>query len=292
MSLPIIPLGANKSAKFIPWMIALMVYLATITSLLAVSINDWVGKWQTSFGSAITVELPPVSGANQNLKTEEVLAYLKGNSIVQAAEIVSREKISKLLKPWLGKEFEAQDLPFPVLIDVTLQNGAAIDSVALQAGVDKIYKGASIEENSRWYSALNKFAGSVQWALFIVLSLMFLTVIGSVNFITRTGLTIHAELISILQLLGSRDDYIASQFQKFVTQIGVRGGSIGVALSILSYMLMFFYAQGMEGFLQLNLQATYIHFAVLFCTPLIIVLFMVLAARRTVLKTLKTQLPS
>lgn len=292
MSLSILPLNANKSGKFIPWMIALMVYLATITGLGAVSISQWAAKWQLGFNNSITIELPPIGPQAQPEKLREVLSFLKKQPSVSHVKVVDKEKISELLRPWLGSEFSAKNLPLPILIDCSVSRNGPTDLAALKAGLTRIYPDASIEDNSKWHTTIDKFANSVQWALVIMLGLILLTVIGSINFITRTGLTIHAELISILQLLGARDDYVAGQFQKFVMQLGLRGCFLGMVLTLGTSFFLYFYAQGMEGFLQPDYKISILHLGVFFMTPAMIVLFMVVATRRTVMNTLKTQLPT
>ena len=68
-------------------------------------------------------------------------------------------------------------------------------------------------------------------ALSIVL-LIVLTTIGTVIFTTRTSMGLQRETISILHFIGAQDHYIANQFAIRAAWLGVKGGLVGISISV------------------------------------------------------------
>ena len=54
-------------------------------------------------------------------------------------------------------------------------------------------------------------------------------------FTTRTGLALHAPLVDLLHLMGASDRYIAGQFQRHALRLALRGGAIGLIMSLVAY---------------------------------------------------------
>lgn len=292
MTLTILPLNANKSGKFIPWMIALMVYLAIIAALGAVSMSQWASRWSLDLSQTFTVELPPLAQGAPAEKIEAVLNFLQGQEGIASVDLVDSKQVNALLKPWFGNEFKSQDFPLPILIDGHLKSKTSLDLEQLKNQLQPLYAGALVESNAPWQQTIGTFARSMEWGLFLVLGLILVTVVGAINFITKTGLIIHEEIISILQLVGARDDFVAKQFQRFILNLGVKGCLYGMTMALLTAVGLYFATQQLEGLLKLDLSLGVVQGIWFLAIPAVVLFFMVVATRRTVLKTLRTKLPA
>ena len=71
----------------------------------------------------------------------------------------------------------------------------------------------------------------MQIAALVIVDLIALAAGATVVFATRSGLAVHRELIELMHLIGSRDSYIARQFQNHAMSLALRGGVLGIALA-------------------------------------------------------------
>ena len=54
----------------------------------------------------------------------------------------------------------------------------------------------------------------------------------TVIFTTRAGLAVHHAVVEVLHLIGARDGYIARQFQRQALRLALRGGIVGLVLTL------------------------------------------------------------
>ena len=54
-----IPLNRDSSVRFLPWIIALMVYLAGLALAGTLVLNAALQRWDRSLSGTLTVQLPP-----------------------------------------------------------------------------------------------------------------------------------------------------------------------------------------------------------------------------------------
>ena len=58
-----LPLDRDPTGRFLPWLIALMVYLAALALVCAMVMNKMVERWDTGLSGSITVQIPPKQDA-------------------------------------------------------------------------------------------------------------------------------------------------------------------------------------------------------------------------------------
>ena len=56
-----VPLNADPSGRFVPWIVALMVYLATISLMVAFSVSALINRWDTGFTARSSKFPAPIS---------------------------------------------------------------------------------------------------------------------------------------------------------------------------------------------------------------------------------------
>jgi cell division transport system permease protein len=233
-----LPLNKDASARFLPWIIAFMVYLAALALAIGMGVDGVIGRWEQGLAGNLTVQVAHEATATAADRARRVQAVVDLLALpeVESVEVLDTEAIAGLLEPWLGGAVEVAELPVPDLVAVTLKPGASLDAAQTEAMLQASVPQADLDDHSEWLGDLLVFARSVQWLAGIVVVLTSLVAAITVIFVTRTGLAIHRRVIDIVHLIGARDAYIARQFQGHALRLGIMGGALGVALAALTLL--------------------------------------------------------
>lgn len=239
----ILPLSRDPSSRFLPWIIAFMVWLAALSLAASMMLASASKEWQSGLAGSITVQIIPGESDDPGTmedKTERVVALLSTVPGIRSAEALPRAKVNKLLEPWLGKDAlsGALALPIPVLVDVRLEDGTALDTDALAARLGATIPGASLDDHGLWLERLVELAEAVRLLALIVMVLIGSAAVATVIFATRTGLAIHAEIIELMHLIGARESYIARQFSMHAFMLGLKGGLAGLLLASATLLVL------------------------------------------------------
>ena len=294
-----LPLDRDAHARFLPWLIAFMVYLAVLSLAGVLVVNRAVERWDTGISGTLTVQIMPspnaASGAgaetvdSQNAKRRvlaEVMDVLHSTPGVVSSVVMPEENILELLRPWLGELANNVDLPIPQLIDVTMDPDAGVDVSALGRRLAIAAPGATVDDHRVWLDRLVRLLKAIEMVAMAIVGVIGMVTVGTVVFTTRTGLAIHGEAIQVLHLIGAHDNYIAGQFAGRALLLGLKGGLISLCFAAPTLLAIGYFAQRMQ------LEAMPIgglglpQFIVMAVLPLIVALIAMLTARVTVLRTL------
>ena len=231
-----IPLNRDGSVRFLPWIIALMVYLAGLALAGTLVLNGTLARWDRSLAGTLTVQLPPIpaqSGKGDG-GLAVVLGLLRGTPGVVSAEPLSRDAIAKLIEPWLGNALAPEELALPRLIDLRIDAARPPDLAALRTRLAGAAPGIVLDDHRLWLDRLATLLLSIEITTLAILALIGAAAVLTVVFTTRAGLAVHHGVIEVLHLIGAQDGYIAGQFEQQALRLGLRGGLIGLALAILT----------------------------------------------------------
>lgn len=287
-----LPLERDALSRFLPWLIAFMVYLSILALAGMLVLDSTAKRWDKGISGTLTVQIPPAGGPPAEAAEKdarylgEALAILRATPGVVRAEAIAESRVMALLEPWLGTAAVAGDLPLPRLIDVELKPGAAVDAEALAGMLRSEVPGAAVDDHRVWLDRLVRLIRTVELLAAAVLVLIGLATVGTVVFTTRTGLAIHHEAIEVLHLIGAQDSYVARQFASRALGLGLRGGVIGLALAVPTLLGIGALAARMEAGLLLDFTLTLGHWVVLSCLPLVVSAIAMVTARLTVSRTL------
>jgi len=284
-----LPLGEDGSGRFVPWIVAVMVYLATLSVAAGMAVNRSVDKWNIGLEGTVTVEIAASNAAAENAgeRMARALSLLRETAGVRSAIPIPDDEISRLLEPWLGQGDVPLTLPIPQLIDVRLEAGTKLDLDALGTLLANAVPGARLDDHQYWIERLSDFGRSVQITSAFIVALVALAGAGTVVFATRAGLAIHREVIELMHLVGSRDSYIAGQFQAHAMSLSLRGGVVGLALGAATLGVLRGIAAPIEGSLLPTVNITAVAWAVLAALPLLAGLIATITARVTVVRALR-----
>jgi len=160
---------------------------------------------------------------------------------------LSQEQLIALMAPWLGTSDVLKDLPLPALIDVTVKPDADLDVDALAKKIAQAVPGASLDDHRRWLNRLISLSRSIEWLAIGIVSLIGAVTAATVYYATRTGMAIHREVVEVLHVIGAADAYIARQFAHRAFVLGLRGGLLGLALTLPILGAIAFGAHKMQG---------------------------------------------
>ena len=285
-----LPLGRDSSGRFLPWLVAFMVYLATLATTGAIGMQKIVARWDQGLAGRITVQVPPPeegpAGDTAYQAAKKILPILEATPGVRRAKLLEEEDIARLLEPWLGEGVLEQNLPVPALITVTVDSDAPPDLAALTVRLSRVVPGVIVDDHQRWLGNLLDLARTIESIAAIVVVAVGLSAVISVVFVTRTGLAIHLQVINLLHLIGAQDSYIARQFETHALLMGLRGGVIGLVLAVLTVLLFGYLIGRSESGLLPDLSLSFVEWLILAALPVATALVAMLTARLTVLHDL------
>ena len=284
-------LDKDSLNRFLPWLIAFMVFLVILAMAGMLVLNATAARWDKGISGTLTVQIMPGDNPEKNDdRLRKVLSILARMPEVAHYEALSDEKLLELLEPWLGVVAGARDLPLPGLVDVELKPDADLDVAAFAKRLAARVPGTSVDDHRVWLERLVNLIQTAQGLAALVVVFIILATIGTVVFTTRTGLVIHRDAIEILHLIGAQDSYVARQFAGRALALGLKGGLIGLLLALPTLFGIGALARQMDSSILPDFSLTPVHWVVLIVLPLAVAVIAMLTARLTVMKTLSRML--
>ncbi|HEX9702273.1 MAG TPA: FtsX-like permease family protein [Rhodospirillales bacterium] len=286
-----LPLDKDALSRFLPWLIAFMVFLAILAMAGMLALQTVASRWDQGISGTLTVQITPVDDPTKDAeRLQAVLAILAETPEVGRYESLDDDRLMQLLQPWLGQAASARDLPIPRLIDVELKEKAELDVQGLARRLQGRVPGVTVDDHRVWLERLVRLIHTVQMLATAVLAFIGLATVGTVVFTTRTGLAIHREAIEVLHLIGAQDSYVARQFASRALSLGLKGGIIGLVLALPTLFGIGYLAQQMDSSMIPSIRLGPVHWTVLGTLPLVVAMIAMLTARLTVLRTLSRML--
>ncbi len=286
-----LPLDKDAHSRFLPWLIAFMVFLAVLAFAGILVLRETAAKWDQGVGGTLTVQIAMTDDPTRDQRNlQEVLNVLAATSDIERYEVIDEARMLRLLEPWLGAGAKAGDLPLPRLIDVSISAGSKFKIDTLRARLGERVPEAAVDDHRVWLDRLVRLIETVELVAMLILVFICVATVGTVIFTTRTGLSVHREAIEILHLIGARDSYIAAQFAGRAMLLGLRGGLIGLALGLPALLGIGYLAESLEGGAMPDVSFGIVEWAVLVLIPLAVAALAMTTARITVLRSLARML--
>ena len=232
-------LARDDTARFLPWLMAFMVFLAALALAGLFVLADAARAIDRGIENTITIQLP----AGENVRADEeridgALALLRRMPGIERAEALERDKVMRLLEPWLGPAARSAEIPLPWVIDVTVDRRSGLSAETISAALQPYIPGVLVDDHAVWLQALVRALHSSEWIATIIVVLIGLASAATVVFATRAGMGLHRDTIEVMHFVGAQDDYIARQFALRATLLGVKGAVIGIALATPALLLL------------------------------------------------------
>jgi cell division transport system permease protein len=228
---PIVP-RATISGRALLGVIAIMTFLASLTTGAVMLVRALANEWQADVAREVTIQIRPVTG--QDIEMEVVKAAVIARASPGIAEVrpYSKEEAARLLEPWLGSGLQIDDLPVPRLIVVRIAPGATPDLAQLRQTLGEQIPGVSLDDHRSFLDRMRGMSRAVVVLGIGVLLLVFVATVLSVAFATRAAIATNRPVIEVLHLIGAKDSFIARHFQQHFLQLGLKGGLIGAGCAM------------------------------------------------------------
>ena len=231
---PIVP-RASIAGRALVAVVAIMTFLASITTGTVFLISESAAEWQSEVGSEITVQVRPKSGRDLERDTAAVVEAMKAQPGIVETKPFTKDESSKLLEPWLGTGLSFDDLPVPRVIIARVQPGSTFDLPALRNRVTQAAPTASVDDHRAWIERMRSMTGATLFAGVGILALVIVATIISVSFATRGAMSANRPIVEVLHFVGAGDRYIANHFLRHFLQLGLEGGLIGGGIAMLGF---------------------------------------------------------
>lgn len=286
-----LPIARDASGRFLPWLVAVMVFLASMALAGVLSLDGMLNDWSRDLSGTLTVQVPPGKTPDETTaRVERAVRLLSSTPGVAGASAVPEEQLTDLLEPWLGSRELIAELPTPRLIDVDLSDSERPDMAALETRLTDAVPGAAIDDHRVWLSKLIELAEGLRALAWSVIGLVAAATAATVVHATRTALAVHRPQIEVLHLIGATDGYVAGQFARRALWHGVIGGLGGLTLSVPALWGIGMLAQDLRGGLVPEVSLSTGDWTVLALLPVLAGGLAMVTARRTVRRQLARML--
>jgi len=237
----------GSSHFFLPWICALMVFVATLATAGGISTYNSLKLWQQSVAESLTVQIPTYDedGNPRNelayKDIENALMLLRTTPGVSGAIVLNDEQMQELMVPWLGADANLAELPLPKLIDVNVDAAHPPLLEQLKADLAEKVPGAVLDSHRIWLGDLVKLANAMLSLVIFILILLFATVAAAIVYITNATLSIQEYELSLVHMLGAQDLYITTHYAWHNLKKALMGSLIGslIALPIILGIALF-----------------------------------------------------
>ncbi len=233
---PIVPRGTVAGSSLVA-VIAIMTFLAGVAAGAVEIVRVAASEWHADVAREVTIQVRPVEGRDLEAEVGKAVDLARRTRGVADARAYSREESARLLEPWLGIGVDLQALPVPRLIVVRLTDEGEADLAGLRRALSQNVTGASLDDHRGWARRLAALSDVVMLIGVGVLVLVLAVTILSVSFATRGAVAVNRAVVEVLHLVGARESFIASAFQRHFLVVGLYGAILGGAAAALFFLL-------------------------------------------------------
>ena len=233
---PIVP-RATISARALIAIIAIMTFLASLTTGVVMLVRAAANEWQADVAREFTIQIRPVAGHDIEMEVVKAAVIARASAGIAEVRPYSKEETTRLLEPWLGSGLQIDDLPVPRLIVVRITPGAAPDLAQLRQTLAEQIPGVSLDDHRGFVDRMRAMTRAVVVLGIGVLLLVLAATVLSLAFATRAAIATNRPVIEVLHLIGAKDSFIARHFQQHFLRLGLEGGLIGSGSAVALFAL-------------------------------------------------------
>ena len=130
-----LPLAGDSSARFLPWIIGCMVYLAALALAATMAADRLADRWRADLVGTFSVQIPP-DASTTDVERErllgEVADAVAAMDGVASVRIIGEAEKLKLLEPWLGAAGLPEGVRLPDIVVMQMRADAVPDAAVRQ----------------------------------------------------------------------------------------------------------------------------------------------------------------
>ncbi|MDB2668375.1 hypothetical protein N9Y74_00650 [Alphaproteobacteria bacterium] len=194
-----------------------MTFLACLALGSSVLVDNAAARWLARATSAMSVQIVETTRQSADQQVPAIIRQLRDTPGVKEIRVLEKTELIRLLEPWLGKGNISDDIPLPVLIEITPDERQPINTEALAAEIKAVAPGARLDTHGRWRETLETTASALRLFAVLVLSMVTLATGTVILFATRAGLLANEEILNVLHQIGAHDSFISRRFEAHFT---------------------------------------------------------------------------
>ena len=231
---PIVP-RASISGRALVAVVAIMTFLASITTGTVLLVSASAAEWQSEVASEITMQVRPQAGRDLERDVTAAAEAMRTQPGIVQVKPFSKDESARLLEPWLGSGLSIEQLPVPRVVVARVQPGTTLDLAGLRKAVTQVAPSASVDDHRAWIERMRSMTGATVFAGIGILVLVIAATIISVSFATRGAMAANRPIVEVLHFVGAGDRYIANHFLRHFLRLGLEGGLIGGGAAMLGF---------------------------------------------------------
>lgn len=281
------PLLPEAGAAGVPLtvVVAILAFLASLAMAANIVVDRAVDTWTVGLTSAVTVQVKGDDADAIADAAERAATVLRGTPGVLTTEVMSREDTEALLEPWFGTGLPG-DVPVPGLVTAEVTPGLRADLGTLRADLAAAVPDAVLDDHGAFNDRLLAAAARVRTLTGLIFGMVMLAAAAVIIFAARAGLAANRTILEVMHLVGASDGFVANQVQRRYFALGLRGGLAGASLAAILVSVLVLASSGEGAFLP-RVEISARSLAWLLVVPLVLCLVAAVAARATVLRTLR-----
>lgn len=238
---PIVP-GDNIAGRALAIVIAIMTFLSCVTIGAVSLVQGSARTWQSQISREATVQIAPRDGLDMAAALDAARLAIVGFPGVAGVRIVDDAETLRLLEPWIGAGLDIDELPFPRLIVVTLDEANPPDFAALAAALRQAVPEAALDDHRAWVDRLVAMARATTAIGVAILALMMAATVLTVVFATRGAMAGNDQIVEVLHFVGAEADFIAAEFRRHFLLVGLRGAIVGGGAAVAVFLAFSWWA--------------------------------------------------
>ena len=229
-----LPLGTDPSGRLLPWIFALLVYVAGLGAVGLIVLDDTLLAFEHDLATTMTLQVPAEAS---KARIETVLALLRQTPGIVSVHLLEPAETARLLEPWLGP-VPLDELPVPRLVDLRIDPTGGTDLAALQRQLASVVPDARLDDHRRWPQGVHAAVRRIEGLLAASITVVSLLIAASAMFAVRAALIVDRSAVKLLHVLGAADTAIAHGCAVRSLRLGLLGGVIGAVAAVITILAL------------------------------------------------------
>ena len=231
---PIVP-RASISGRALVAVVAIMTFLASITTGTVLLVSASAAEWQSEVASEITIQVRPQPGAISSATRPRRRRRCGRSPASSRSGRSARRNRPNCWSRGSAAGCRSINCRCRASSSRGSQPGTTLDLAALRSRVTQVAPSASVDDHRAWIERMRSMTGATVFAGIGILALVIVATIISVSFATRGAMAANRPIVEVLHFVGAGDSYIANRFLRHFLRLGLEGGLIGGGAAMLAF---------------------------------------------------------
>ena len=232
---PIVP-RASIAGRALVAVVAIMTFLASITTGAVLLVSASAAEWQSEVASEITIQVRPAAGRDLDRDAAAVAQAMRTQPGIVEIKPFSKDEFGQTAGAMARQRLVVRR---PAGAAGHRRAGAARQRRSIwrrcAAGWRSWRRRASVDDHRAWIERMRSMTGATVFAGVGILALVIIATIISVSFATRGAMAANRPIVEVLHFVGAGDRYIANRFLRHFLRLGLQGGVIGGGVAMLLF---------------------------------------------------------